>query len=430
MNISSLCNNHASLLLRTRTTVKLVLYLGNYLNVDKDARQARQKVERTMEPTRDDLLAMYYLMSLTRALEDAVGDLAQKRRIAGAVYSGRGLEATTVGAALALEPGDVLAPQHRDLGALLARDVTPREIMAQWLGRATALDGGRDGQAHIGEMAARRILPATGLPGLALPVAAGAALAARHAGERRVVLAFIGDGGSNTGDFHEALNLAATLDLPLICVIENNGYAGATPTSSQVHIKHLADRAAAYGMPGHVVDGNDPLAMHEVTAHAVERARAGRGPSLIEAKTFRMQGHSTTDQGHYMPPAALDDWRQRDPLDRFSRHLENLGLLNAALVQEYAARIAQTVQDALTYAQNCPTPDPATLTNHLFAPATATTPPDAAPIGNAAPAASMNGMNGQRAATSVTPDVTINDAPAANQRGPLAPGVERSRAWN
>jgi TPP-dependent pyruvate/acetoin dehydrogenase alpha subunit len=385
-----------------------------------------------MEPTRDDLLAMYYLMELTRALEDAVRELYQQRRIAGTVYTARGLEATTVGAALALEPGDVLAPQHRDLGALLARDVTPREIMAQWLNRATALDGGRDGQLHIGEMGARRILPATGLPGLALPVAAGAALAAQRQGARRVVLAFIGDGGSNTGDFHEAMNLAATLDLPLICVIENNGYAAATPTSSQFHIKHLADRAAAYGMPGHVVDGNDPLAVYELTAHAVERARAGRGPSLIEAKTFRMQGHSTADQGRYMPPATLDDWRQRDPLDRFTRHLENLDVLNPALAREYTARIAQTVQDAVTYALNSPTPDPAMLTDHVYAPSSDTplSTPEPYIADSVAQLTSANGASDHAGANGTHPDVIASGDHAADQPTNQIRALERNRAWN
>ena len=320
-----------------------------------------------MELGQNELLAMYYLMALTRALENAVQICAQQGQIMGTIHTARGHEAATVGSAFALAKGDILAPQHRDLGALLARGITPREIMAQWLLRGNALAQGRDGELHLGDMRDRMILPATGLPGISLPVAVGTAMGAKLRGEKRVTLAYIGDGGSNTGSFHEALNLAATLDLPLICLIENNGYAHATPTSAQFRVKHLADRAAAYGIPGYVIDGNDVLAVYETTRQAVEFARAGRGPSLIEAKTFRVHGHNEADHADYVPAAKLAEWQQHDPLDRFTQYLMNSGSLTATSIAEFAEKIAQTVDDALTYARNSPAPDASTLTDHLFA---------------------------------------------------------------
>ena len=315
----------------------------------------------------NELLAIYYLMALTRTLEDAVRACAQQGQITGTVHTARGHEAITVGSAFALAKGDILASQHRDLGALLARGITPREVMAQWLLRGNALAQGRDGELHLGDMRDRMILPASGLPGIGLPVAVGMALGAKLRGEKRVTLAYIGDGGSNTGSFHEALNLAATLDLPFVCIIENNGYAHATPTSAQFRVNHLADRAAAYGIPGHVVDGNNVVEVYETTRRAIEIARAGHGPSLIEAKTFRVQGHSEADYADYVPAATLAAWQQRDPLDYFTHYLTDAGMLNEASINEYADKIAQTVQDALTYAQNSPAPDATTLTQHVYA---------------------------------------------------------------
>lgn len=320
-----------------------------------------------MELRSDALLALYYLMALTRALEDAVRDLPQQGESVGTVQTAHGYEATTVGAAFALAAGDVLAPQHRDLGALLARGITPREVLAQWLRRDTALAQGRDGQLHLGDMRERMIIPATAVPGVALPVAVGTALAAKARGERRVTLAFISEGDSNTGSFHEALNLAATLDLPFICVIENQR----DTTTSQFRVKHLADRAAAYGIPGHVVDGSDVLAIHEATLQAVEVARAGRGPSLIEAKIVRTQEPMVADQAGAVPISTLDTGQAHDPLEKFTQHLMEAGVLTEARVAENAERISQTVQDARDYAHNSPAPDPATLTAHLFAEETA-----------------------------------------------------------
>ncbi len=323
------------------------------------------------------LLALYQQMSLTRALEDAIRDLVRSRQIVGTLHVGRGHEAVTTGTTAALAPGDVVAPGARDLGVLLARGVAPRQILAQWLRRAAGPSGGRTGALHFGDMRDALVIPATATPSLA--VAAGTALATKVRGEARVTVAYLEDAATNAGDFHEAMNLAATQDLPLICVVATNTYVGKF-ASRAYRPKHLADRAAAYGIPGYVVDGGDVLAVREAMERAVTLARAGRGPVLLEAKVFRVAGQTEADS---VPRETLDEWRARDPIERFTRHLRTLGALNDTLTYEFAASTLATVQDALTYAQHAPPPDPATLTDHRFAPDDALPmgPPVEAPVG-------------------------------------------------
>ena len=333
-----------------------------------------------MSPSSISLLALYRQMSLTRALEDALRDLVRQRQIAGTMHIGRGHEAVASGTTALLESGDIVAPQQRDLGVLLARGMTPRQILAQWLRRGAGPTQGRTGGLHVGDMRTAMVIPASGLPSLA--VAAGTALATKARGETRVTVAYLEDIATNTGDFHESLNLAAALDLPLICVVATNTYERKL-ASRPYRLKHLADRAAAYGIPGYVVDGGDILALRETMAHAVELARAGRGPALIEAKVFRVAGQTEADS---VPLETLAEWRARDPIERFSRYLVAQGELTDALAYEFAAETLATVQDALDYALHLPPPDAATLSDHTYAPEDAPPlgPPVAAPVGMAA----------------------------------------------
>ncbi|MBA3825976.1 MAG: thiamine pyrophosphate-dependent dehydrogenase E1 component subunit alpha [Ktedonobacterales bacterium] len=323
------------------------------------------------------LLALYQQMSLTRALEDAIRDLVRSRQILGTLHVGRGHEAVTTGTTAALARGDIVAPGGRDLGVLLARGIAPRQILAQWLRRAAAPSGGRTGAMHFGDMRDALVIPATALPTLA--VAVGTALATKARGENRVTVAYLEDTATNTGDFHEAMNLAATQDLPVICVVATNTYVGKLATRPY-RPKHLADRAAAYGIPGYVVDGGDVLAVREAMTHAVALARAGRGPVLLEAKIFRVAGQTEADS---VPRETLDEWRARDPIERFTRHLLALDALSDALTYEFAAATLATVQDALAYAQHAPAPDPLSLMDHRFAPDDALVmgPPVEAPVG-------------------------------------------------
>jgi TPP-dependent pyruvate/acetoin dehydrogenase alpha subunit len=314
----------------------------------------------------DDLLALYRYMRLTRAVEDRTRALYFEGKIVGAVYTGAGMEATSVGAAYALQPGDVIAPLHRDLGAHLVRGASVRAVFAQWLGRGNAPAQGRDGRLHFGDMRHNMIIPASSVLGATLPVAVGTALAAKIRGEGRVTLAFIGEGGTSTGDFHEALNLAAAAWLPFVCLVENNGYAYSTPAAAQAPIASFARRAAAYGIPGASVDGNDVLAIYEAVREAGARARSGGGPSLIEARTFRMRGHSEADAAAYVPPDLLAEWAARDPIARFEAYLIDHDQLAPDEQATIAAHIQAEIADAVAYAEAGPTPDPAALAEHVF----------------------------------------------------------------
>src|SRR5579859_2815836 len=276
----------------------------------------------------DDLLQIYQFMSLTRAMEERTRKLFLQGRVVGGVYTAQGHEATTVGAAMTLHDGDYLVPQHRDLGMHLVRGGSPRAVMCQWLARGNSPTLGRDGQMHIGDMY-HGIVPMISMLGESLPVACGVALTMKMRQRSTVVLASCGDGATNTGPFHEAMNFASVQKLPLILVIENNGYAYSTPTTKQFAIKDLSVRALAYGIPGESVDGNDVLAVMQAVGKAIERARTGEGPSIIECKTFRVRGHSEADKADYVPEVLRAEWLAKDPIKRFEEYLMNKGILTA-----------------------------------------------------------------------------------------------------
>src|SRR5258706_1819929 len=226
-----------------------------------------------MRLERADLLQIYCLMRLTRAMEDRTRTLFLQGRVAGGVYTAQGHEATTVGAAMTLHDGDCIVPQHRDLGMQLTRGGSPHAVMCQWLARGNSPTLGRDGQIHIGDMH-HGIVPMISMLGESLPVACGVALTMKMRKRSTIVLAPCGDGATNTGPFHEALNFAAVQKLPIVFIIENNGYAYSTPTQKQFAVQNLADRALAYGMPGENVDCNEVLTGSEVGNQAVQHGRA------------------------------------------------------------------------------------------------------------------------------------------------------------
>jgi len=304
-----------------------------------------------------DLLQIYEYMLLTRAVDDRVDLLFKQGKIEGVAFSCLGHEAIAVGAAWALEPDDVVAPLHRDLGAYLVRGITPRQVLSQFLGRRTAPSQGRDGNTHgMGDLNLGILGYVSPLPDQ-LPLTLGAAMAFYIREEPRVALAFFGDGSSSEGAFHETLNFASVLKAPAVFICENNQFAYSTPTEKQFAIENLADRAAGYGIPGVVVDGNDVLAVYEATREAVERARAGEGPTLIEAKTMRMRGHAAHDDASYVPPELLDEWKTKDPIRRFEATLRAQSLLDDELASEIAKRVAATVDDATTFAEDSPYPE-------------------------------------------------------------------------
>lgn len=320
-----------------------------------------------MELERADLLQIYYFMCLTRAMEERTRTLFLQGRVVGGVYTAQGHEATTVGAATTLRQGDCIVPQHRDLGMHLVRGTEPRAVMCQWLARGNSPTLGRDGQIHIGDMH-KGIVPMISLLGESLPVACGIALTNKMRKRPYVTLASCGDGATNTGAFHEAMNFASVQKLPLVLLIENNGYAYSTPTYKQFAIQNLSERALAYGIPGESVDGNDVLAVIGAVEKAVEQARRGEGPAIVECKTFRVRGHSEADKADYVPQELRNEWLAKDPIQRFEAYLEQQQILTASGKQEIAARIKAVVDDAVRYAEESPEPERATVADYVYAP--------------------------------------------------------------
>ncbi len=305
-----------------------------------------------VELPRPRLLEILYFLRLTRALDEKAHALHKQGKVVGGLYSSLGQEAISVGCAFALEKGDYLGPQVRNLGAVLARGHTPREVMTQYLARATSPTGGRDNALHFGDVEKTGVISYISMLGDMIPVMAGLALGAKLKGERRVAITFIGDGGSSTGDFYEGLNFAAVQRLPLVVVIENNQYAYSTPVARQSLLKDLADRSAAFGIPGFVGDGNDVLEVHRIAKKCVEDARAGGGPQLVEFKTFRMRGHAPHDAADYVPPALFEEWRKKDPIARLEKVLAPTAVEKA----EVERRVREAVDDAAEFAEKSPRP--------------------------------------------------------------------------
>lgn len=311
---------------------------------------------------------LHYWMRLTRTLDDQIISLWKSGRGVGGTFNQRGHEAISVGAGAALGPDDLVAPMHRDLGCYLLRGMTPERILASQLGRATSINGGRDGNLHgCGDLDLNIIGFVSHLP-QSMPAALGAAMAFHYRDEPRVAMTFVGDGSSNTGLFHETLNLAAVQQAPFVVIVENNQYAYSTPLSQQMAIDDIAIRAAAHGVPAEIVDGNDVEAVLEATSGAVERARSGGGPTLIECKTMRMLGHAIHDGAEYVPAELLDHWRRRDPIDRYEQVLLEDGLVDADGLAAVAERCTSEVRAAVRFAEDSPWPDPATVTDGVYAP--------------------------------------------------------------
>jgi pyruvate dehydrogenase E1 component alpha subunit/2-oxoisovalerate dehydrogenase E1 component alpha subunit len=246
----------------------------------------------------------------------------------------------------------------RDLGAVLVKGIRPRDIFAQYMAKAWGPSEGRDLNIHFGDLSKGFIGPISHL-GDMIPVMTGIVLAARMQKKDLVGLAYIGDGGMSTGAFHEGLNFAAVQRLPLIVVAEHNQYAYSTPTSKQTAVKDLAEKAAGYGIPGHIVDGNDIVACYEVTKKAAEHARGGGGAVLIEAKTYRRKGHAEHDDQRYVPQSEIEYWTQKnDPVDRFERYLITQNIASRGKLDEITDRVNREIDEDVAWAESSPMPDP------------------------------------------------------------------------
>ena len=306
-----------------------------------------------------------YWLHLIRAVEEAGRRLYLQGRLPGSFYDGRGQEATSVGAALAMGPDDVATPLIRDMAVHLVRGVTPAEMLRHYLGKTGGPTEGRDGNIHLGAFDRGTIPMISHLPEM-LPVGLGVAVARRRRGLDSVAIGFCGDGASCGGVFHETLNLAAVWKAPLVVVVERNRYAYMTPERIYLPVPSISSRAAGYGMPAWTADGNDVSDVHAIVTEAVAAARAGQ-PGIVEVFTYRMHGHGAHDAQKYVPEHELENWKSRDPLLRWqARAREEIGWsdeLQADLDQRVTVEVAAAVQDAV----EAPYPDPADLGPSLFA---------------------------------------------------------------
>src|SRR6185503_13064268 len=311
--------------------------------------------------TTDDRVGLLRAMLMMRGIEERAMTLYRQGKVPGSFYDGFGQEAVSAGATWAMGARDRLCILHRDLAAHIIRGVDPVRIFAQYMGRDAGITRGRDGNVHFGDRMTGCVGMVSMLPDMML-IATGLAMAFKMRDEKRVALTWFGDGSTSRGDFHEAMNWAGVQKLPVIFVLENNQYAYSTPLDQQFAVDPV-ERAAAYGFPGHKVDGNDPEAMFEATRVARERALRGEGPTMIEAVTMRMHGHAAHDDMKYVPVEQVEAWKRKDPVDRQVKRLEPLGVDVAALRAEVKAEIDAATQTALAM----PMPDGETATDRLFA---------------------------------------------------------------
>ena len=315
---------------------------------------------------REDLLTVYRNMLTTRGIEDRGHILYKQGKIPGSFYTGRGNEGSSVGVATAMSGEDVGTPLHRDMGVHVTRGVEPWRIFAQYMGRVDGPTQGRDGNVHMADSKLGLIAMVSHLPAM-LPVAVGCALAFRIREEKRVAVAWFGEGASARGDAHEGMNLAGVRRLPVVFICDNNQWAYSTPTHLEYSCETLADRAQAYGFDGVVVDGTDVLAVYRETKRAIEKAREGGGPTLIESMTLRMEGHAVHDDAFYVPKEMFEEWAKRDPIERFRTWLRDNADLTDEEEEQIGASVKKVLSDAINRADESPLPDPSTLTEGVFA---------------------------------------------------------------
>jgi len=319
-------------------------------------------------PEPEACIDMYRQMVLIRHFEELAIELRGAERIHGVVHPYSGQEAIAVGVCANLRRTDRIVSNHRGHGHCIAKGADIARMMAELFGRRDGYCKGKGGSMHIADFDAG-MLGANGIVGAGLPIAAGAAVAAQLEGSDGVAVAFFGDGATGEGPFHESLNIAALLKLPVIWVCENNHYAADTPVESGLSARNVADLAAGYGMPGHIVDGNDVLAVYAAAAEAVERARAGDGPTLLECKTWRQRIHA---QRETPPPDRRPDdlkayWAGRDPIPAFERYLQERGIMTADQMADVGLSIDDDLARAVEFADASPYPDPEEALEDVFA---------------------------------------------------------------
>ena len=319
-----------------------------------------------MKLTRAKYHELYYYLRLNRRVDELLSNLYRQGKVVGGVYSSLGQEAISVGTAYALGPDDVVGVMIRNAGAMLVRGFRPRDLFMQYMARRDGPTNGRDANTHFGDLRRGVVAPISML-GELVPLLAGVGLAAKIRGEPRVALTYVGDGSTSTTPFHEGLNFAAVLKLPLIVIAENNGWAYSTPIEKQTANTHLVDRAKAYGIAGIAIEGNDVLAVLEATSAAVERARNGGGPTLIEARTMRMKGHAEHDDARYVPKDQIEKWRKRDPISNYEKFFSREKLVSPEEKAGIDERVESEIREDLEFAEASPFPAPEEAAHPVWA---------------------------------------------------------------
>lgn len=316
----------------------------------------------------EQLKAMFTRMVCIRNFEVRMTEIFAERiksgDFPGALHSSEGQEAIAVGVCSALEDGDYVFSTYRGHGHALARGLDLNSVVAEVNGKATGVSRGYGGSMHL-YSPELNFMGGNGIVGGGLPLALGTAYASVKRGDGRVTAAFFGDGGASIGLFHESINMAAVKKWPIIYVCENNQYAATTHVSKNCPIENIADRSRAYGIPGIVVDGNDILNVHKITKEAVQRARQGEGPTLIECKTYRHRAHCMVIPEH-RPQMERQSWGQRDPIEVFGKSLKEEGVLDELEIQQIYASEDQKLSDAIQFMKESPLPDPATIEEALY----------------------------------------------------------------
>ena len=313
----------------------------------------------------DQLREALRKMHLIRRFEESAEDAYMRGLSYGTMHLSIGQEATAVGACLPLTDRDVITSTHRGHGHCIAKGADIAKMFAEFLGRETGYCRGRGGSMHIADPS-RGNLGANGIVGGGIPIAVGAALAAKKLKSGAVALSFFGDGANNEGAFHESLNMAAIWKLPVVFVCENNQYGMSMSTARSTAVKDVSSRASAYAIPGVTVDGNCFAEVAEATHDAVERARRGEGPTLIEAKTYRTRGHSRSDRNRYRTKEEIEAWKQRDPILLFEAELEALGLLSRSQMKTIRDEVEAEISAAVAFANSSPKPSPTEVTRDVY----------------------------------------------------------------
>jgi pyruvate dehydrogenase E1 component alpha subunit len=331
-------------------------------------RQTLTPTESVAPPDPERLCAALQQMITIRAFEEKAEQLYALGKIHGTMHLSIGMEASAVGAVMALRPDDFILSTHRGHGHCIAKGADLNRMMAEFMGKEAGYCRGRGGSMHIADVEGGN-LGANGVVGGGIPLATGVGLSLKLQKRDQVIMCFFGDGAANLGPFHEALNMAAIWTLPVVFVCENNQYAMSFAVKKAFAIERISDRGAAYGMPGVTVDGNDLLAVYAAASQAVERARAGKGPSLIENVTYRWRGHSKSDANRYRTKEEIEAWKQKDPIKRLGTRLVAEGVLTEEAIERVEQEAYAAIEEAVAFADACPEPALETIEEGVYAPA-------------------------------------------------------------